>query len=207
VYEYGGSAYDALPDGRLMFSNKDGAVYLLEPTTGEVTKVTGTPTLRYSNFSANPKDPWVLAVEEDHEHDTPAQVKNYVVAINTITYNVVRVVSGSDFYYTPQFSPDGNSLAWLEWDHPNLPFSSAKLFSAIWNSDGYATSQRLICGSNNEGVAEPRWGPDGSLFYGREIDGYRQLFRIRPNTASPEHIKLEFLSDAEFGQISWFQGR
>lgn len=151
VYEYRGSAYDILPDERIVFYNKDNAVHILEPDTDGVAKVTGAATLRYSNFSANSASPWVLAVEEDHEHDIPARVKNYVVAINTEGCKVVRVVSGADFYYTPQFSADGTKLAWLEWDHPNLPFTGAKLFSADWNSGGYATNTTLVGGGEGRG--------------------------------------------------------
>ena len=139
-----------------------------EPDTGKVAKVTGAATLRYSNFSANSASPCVLAVEEDDKHNTPAQVKNYVVGINTENCGVARAVPRADYYYTPQFSADGTKLAWLEWDHPNL-FSGAKLFSADWNSGGYATNATIVAGENNEGVAEPRYEPDGSLSTARRL--------------------------------------
>lgn len=207
VYEYGGSAFDVLLDGRIIFSNSDDTVHLLEPDTRRVSRLVGKPTLRYSNFSSNPMSPWVLAVEEDHEHDTPAQVMNYVVAIHVHRAEVRRVVSGADFYYTPQFSPDGSKLAWLSWSHPELPFSAAKLFCAEWADDGSISNITLVAGAEDEGVAEPRWGVDGSLFFGRELNGFRQLYRLAPGGQAASLVKLDGLETSEIGQVLWFQGR
>lgn len=204
VYEYGGSPYTVLPDGRIIFSNKDNAVYILEPDTAEVTKLTGSPTLRYANFSPEPAGPWVLAVQEDHEHDTPLEVRNYVVAINTDTAEVRRIVAGADFYYTPIFSPDGSTVVWLEWNHPDLPFSAAALRSAAWVGDGVITGSSLMSAGS---AAEPRWGPDGSLFYSAEIGEFRQLFRVLPGKLSTPPVEIKGPVDAELGEITWLQGR
>ncbi|RYO90487.1 hypothetical protein DL764_008441 [Monosporascus ibericus] len=204
VYEYGGAAFDVMSDGRLMFSNKDNTVHVLDPDRGEVLRLVANPVLRYSNFNAHPTSAWVLAVEEDHERDTPDQVKNYVVAINGDTGKVKRIASGADFYYTPQFSPDGTKVAWLEWNHPYLPFNAAKLAWCDWLSDAEVDNFQEL--RDSEGAVEPRWGPDGTLYYGREINGYRQLFCTNPGKDTPSWIRLEGLEEAELGQIIWWQG-
>ncbi|KAH7156450.1 Alpha/Beta hydrolase protein [Dactylonectria macrodidyma] len=205
VYEYGGSPYAVLPDDRIVFSNKDNTVHILNPDTRNVSALTGSPGLRYSDFDAHPVEPWVLANEEDHEHDTPRQIRNYIVAINIETGEVKRILDSADFYYTPYFSPDGTKLIWLEWNHPNLPFDAAKLYSATWSGNGSISDVRLIAGKNLEGVAEPRWGPDGSLYFGKEPQGYRRLFRIAPGQDIPVEIQLD-LNQSEIGEIRWFQG-
>ena len=210
VYEYGGPPYDVLPDDRIIFSNKDNTVHILNPDKGKVTLLTKGDNLRYANFSAHPTSSWVLAVGEDHSdatHDTPAKVKNYIVAINTETGEVKKILDSADFYYTPQFSPAGDALVWLEWNHPDLPFDAAKLYSAVWKPEGSVSEIHLISGDRHEGVAEPRWGPDGSLFFGQEANGYRRLFRILPGKKDPVEVKLNGLDNAEFGEIRWFQGR
>ncbi|KAF7559248.1 hypothetical protein G7046_g4907 [Stylonectria norvegica] len=206
VYEYGGFPFEILPDDRIIFSNKDNTVHILNPDTKAVSPLVGSPKLRYSDFDANSRDPWVAAVEEDHAHDTPAGIRNYIVAINTETAEVKRILHTADFYYTPAFSPDGSTLVWLEWDHPDLMFDSAKLYRATWKSDGTISDVHLVAGDDREGVAEPRWGPDGSLYFGKEIRGYRRLFRIRPGQDFPVEIATEGLDNAEFGGLRLYQG-
>ncbi|OHF01753.1 prolyl oligopeptidase [Colletotrichum orchidophilum] len=206
VYEYGGSPYDVTADGSIIFSNRDDTVKILDPDTGKVSDLTGDSKLRYSNFSANPTNPWVLANQEDHTINTPHGIRNYVVAINADTGDVKRVVEGADFYYTPQFSADGKRLTWMEWDQPDLPFASAKVFIAEWTSAATVENATLVAGNDREGAAEPRWGPDGSLFLGIEVDGFRRLFRLAPGAEKPTQIKLAGLETAEIGEIRWFQG-
>ncbi|KAK2056996.1 prolyl oligopeptidase [Colletotrichum caudatum] len=206
VYEYGGSAYDVLADGRIVFSHGDNTVKILEPDTSKVSDLAGGSGLRYSNFSANPESPWVLAIQEDHAIPTPKGIRNYVVAINADTGQVKRVVEGADFYYTPQFSVDGKRLTWMEWDQPNLPFAAANIFAADWTSSAAVENAALVAGENREGAAEPRWGPDGSLFVCIETDGFRKLFRLAPGAEKPSQVKLEGLENAEIGEIRWFQG-
>ncbi|EFY99167.2 extracellular dipeptidyl-peptidase Dpp4 [Metarhizium robertsii ARSEF 23] len=206
VYEYGGSLYDVLPDDRLIFSHEDDTVRLLSPDTGLVQLVVQSDTLRYSSFCARHPSPWVLAIEEDHTFTDPYKVQNYIVAINVETSAVQRVVSGADFYYLPQFSPDGARVSWVEWDHPNLPFAAGKLYVGDWTAQGSIQNARLIAGQNHESVAEPRWGPDGSLFYGKETGSHRKLYRIPPGGRPEELIQLAGLDDAEFAQAGLMEG-
>lgn len=207
VYEYGGSLYDVLPDDRIIFSHKDNTVRILDPDTQKVSLVVESPVLRYCGFSANANGPWALAIEEDHTHDTPYEIRNYIVAINTNTFEVKRIVTHADFYYLPQFSHDGTKISWLEWDHPDLLFDASKLYCAAWSSDGTISNVKLISGDNRQSVAEPRWGPDGSLFFCQELSEYRRIFRLRPGAESPEEIRLEGLDEAEFGEARLFEGR
>ncbi|KAI5467493.1 Alpha/Beta hydrolase protein [Mariannaea sp. PMI_226] len=206
VYEYGGAPYAVLPDDRIIFSNKDGAVYILNPDTRAASRLTGEPNLRYSDFDAHPTQPWVIANQEDHENDTPTEVRNYIVGINTRTGEVNRLLDTADFYYTPYFNPDGTKFVWLEWNHPDLPFDAAKLYMATWNTDGHICDIQLVAGKDGEGVAEPRWGPDGSLYFGKEVRGYRRLFRILPGEQISNEVVVDGLENAEFGEIRWYQG-
>lgn len=208
VYTYGGSAYDALPDDRLIFSNKDNSVNLLDPDTGAVTRLTGDPVLAYSNFSANLANPWVLAIQEDHTVDHPEGVVNRIVAIHVETGKVKIVREGADFYYPPEYSHDGTKFAWLEWDHPDQPWYAARLYYAVIGPDAEPGPPHLVAGGLLYGVAEPRWGPDGSLFFGMETTNYRQLFRLRPGDKNASQVTSSpDLAEAEFAEINWRPGR
>lgn len=195
-----------LPDGRLIFSNKDDSVYLLNPDSGKVSLLVESPILRYASFTANSASPWVVAIEEDHTYNDPYKVENYIVAINVDTKQVKRIITGRDFYYRPQFSWDGSRLSWLEWDHPELPFTAGELNVAEWSADGSVKNTRFVTGKNHESVAEPLWGPDGTLYFGKEAGSHRQLFRIPPGAEMEIPIELLGLEKAEFGSASLFEG-
>ncbi|KAK1245667.1 hypothetical protein MKX07_004736 [Trichoderma sp. CBMAI-0711] len=207
VYEYGAGLYDVLPDGRLIFSDQDNAVRILEPDAKYSSVLLKSPVLRYSSFHANTKSPWVLAIEEDHTEDTPAKIKNHLVAINILTAQVKRIVTGADFYYLPQSNADGSRIAWLEWNHPGLFIDACKLYVADFHLDGTISRVRHVAGGNGESTTEPRWGVDGAtLFFAQETGGYRQLFRLNPGSASPSKIRLRGLETSELGEISFFEG-
>ncbi|CAG9954958.1 unnamed protein product [Clonostachys rosea f. rosea IK726] len=205
VYEYGGSAFDALPSGRVIFSNSDNSVQILDPDTRTVTEVVNNPALRYSNFSANSKTPWVAAIEEDHIIDEPAQVQNRLVAINSDTGAVTKIVEGADFYYPPELNHDGSKIAWLEWNRPDVPWCSAKLYWGLLK-DGSVSNVQLVTGGLLAGVAEPRWGPDDTLYFGMEKTNYRQLFKLRPGDKEAEQITPPELSNAEFAELVLMPG-
>ena len=74
----------------------------------------------------------LYAVRETHdaerEHD-PLLVANELVAIALDgSDGAGRVlVAGPDFVAAPRPSPDGNRLAWIEWDHPDMPWDATRL--------------------------------------------------------------------------------
>ncbi|KAL7961069.1 Alpha/Beta hydrolase protein [Trichoderma compactum] len=195
VYEYGAGLYDVLPDGRLIFSDQDNAVRILEPD---------------ANYSSNQ---WVLAIEEDHTEDTPAKIRNDLVAINILTAQVERIASGADFYWMPQFNAEGNKITWLEWDHPNLLFDACKLYTANFYLAGTIRGERLVAGGKDESVTEPRWGVDGNtLFFPQETSGC-QLYKLEPTIyekkktgIEPEKIELRGLETSELGEVLLLEG-
>ncbi|EGX95489.1 dipeptidyl peptidase IV, putative [Cordyceps militaris CM01] len=204
VYEYGVQALQTLPDGRLIFSSKDNTVRILDPSTSKVTTVLqNSPILRHGSFTADKTSSWVLAIQEDHTNNTPYGIENYIAAIHVGTGNVKRVISGADYYFQPRFNDDGTRLVWLEWNHPEMLFDMARLYSADW--DGGAAAVRnvtLVAGGNSEGVCEPHWGPDGALYFSQEIGGHRQLLRIGPEGGKPMHIALSGLTSFDLGESS-----
>lgn len=141
----------------------------------------------------------MLAIEEDHTYDTPCDAVHCIVAIDVTTAEVKKIVTGADFYYSPVFSVDGTSLAWLEWNHPGLPFDAAKVHTANWDASGSVSDCRLISGDKCSSVTEPRWGYDGTLLFAQETGGYRQLFRVSPESHTPALLRLKGLEKAEFG--------
>jgi dipeptidyl aminopeptidase/acylaminoacyl peptidase len=210
VYEYGGGPYAILANSKIIFSNfKDKSVYILDVDSGSVRRLLECDTLRYGDFEAHPgNESWVLAVQEDHAIDEPEQVKNYVVAINTETAEVTRVVEGADFYMFPSFSPDGRKIAWEQWDFPGMPWAGVTLHWADW-ADGHVLPNTIeqIAGTESSTVTEPRWSPDGNLYFAEERTNYYQLFRQKPGDGQSTAMSLPGLENVEFGSAKMTCGR
>lgn len=200
---------------RILFSDaKQKSVNLLDVDSGEVSRLVLSSTLRYADFDAHPRiyegtweTAWVLAVEEDHKDPKPADVKNYVVAINIQTGNVKRFGTGSDFYQYPRFSPDGKTVCWKEWDHPKMPWDGCRLIVADFTVNGILGSKPLsINGADYKGsISEPRWSPNGTLFYCQERTNFRQLCWWNPEQ-DDETVPITGLETAEMGDASFFIG-
>lgn len=165
-------------------------------------------THRYGDFDCHPGTPWVLAVEEDHTHPKPEDVKNNVVLIHIET-GEVRSLEGSaqhDFVTYPRFNPtDMTQICHIHWDHPNMPFWGAQL--SVMNLDlanSTVSDVKIVGGDDTSAAAEPRWGPDGQLYFGCDKSGFRQLWKYHNGESKP--VLLPGWEEAEFGDAHWAVG-
>lgn len=58
--------------------------------------------------------------------------------------SMIVLAGGTDFVAAPRLSPDGTQLAWVAWDHPNMPWDDTVLYLADVASDGSLTNQRKV---------------------------------------------------------------
>lgn len=59
--------------------------------------------------------------------------------------NVTKLAGGHDFVAAPRLSPDGSQLAWVAWDHPNMPWDDTVLYLAKVESDGSVSGRQKVC--------------------------------------------------------------
>jgi dipeptidyl aminopeptidase/acylaminoacyl peptidase len=111
------------------------------------------------------------------------------------------LVSGSDFYGAPRLSPDGRHLAWLAWNHPNMPWDGTELWLGDILADGAVGNRRLVAGGPDESVFQPEWSPDGMLYFVSDRSGWWNLYRLRQDRVETLH-RME----AEFGLPGWVLG-
>jgi dipeptidyl aminopeptidase/acylaminoacyl peptidase len=111
------------------------------------------------------------------------------------------LVSGNDFYASPRLSPDGTRLAWLTWNHPNMPWDGTELWVAEIAQDGSLTNAQKIAGGPAESIFQPEWSPDSALYFVSDRTGWWNLYRWRDG-----HVEALTDLEAEFGQPQWVFG-
>ena len=127
VHEYGGAAL-VVSDGVVYFSNFADQRLYRQTSGSEPQPITPEADLRYADGVIDTKRNRLIYVREDHT-DTEREATNALVGIPLDgTDDEQILVSGNDFYAAPRLSPDGTRLAWMTWNHPNMPWDGAELW-------------------------------------------------------------------------------
>lgn len=205
VHEYGGGSY-VVAGGVVVFSDfGDGRLYRIDPGATDAVPITPAGPWRYGDLRADLARRRFYAVREDHGigGGSPAEVANTIVAIPLDGGDPAVLVKGPDFVSSPRLSPDGTRLAWLEWDHPNMPWDGTHLRVATLAADGTLEASELAAGGPEESIVQPEWAPDGTLHLVSDRSGWWNLYRV------VEGPRLEALApmEAEFADPSWILDR
>jgi dipeptidyl aminopeptidase/acylaminoacyl peptidase len=105
----------------------------------------------------------------------------------------------------PRLAPDGTQLAWLRWDHPNLPWDGTECVVAPLDAAGRPGPGRVVAGDAATWTSQPRWAPDGTLVVASEPGEWLGLHRWDGARLAPltEGIAAEFAGpDWVFGLSS-----
>jgi dipeptidyl aminopeptidase/acylaminoacyl peptidase len=102
----------------------------------------------------------------------------------------IRVlVTGAQFYAFPAPSPDGTKLAWINWNHPNMPWDGTELRVAPV-SDGpvNVADATLVMGGQEESVLAPAWRDDATLYVISDASGWWNLYEVPAEGGSPRPL-------------------
>jgi dipeptidyl aminopeptidase/acylaminoacyl peptidase len=115
-------------------------------------------------------------VRERHGPDSEAA--NEIVAVALDGSGRVEVLwSGSDFVMSPRIAPSGQRLAWIAWDHPNMPWDDTALYIADLG-DGILADARVLVSNGAEALCEPGWGPDDELYVCSDREEWWNLYQV-----------------------------
>ena len=167
VHEYGGGAC-VVHRGSLYFSNfADQRVYRQQAGAAPE-PITPDENLRYADGQVDPHRNRLVCVREDHRQ-ADREAVNTIVALALDSGDSRVLVSGSDFYSSPRLSPDGSRLAWLSWNHPNMPWTAP---NCGWPRFG-PTGRWTLPGALPAAPPNPSSSPPGRR--------RRAVLRVRPN--------------------------
>ena len=202
VHEYGGMAY-TVANQKLYFVNAlDQRIYQLDlESSNNPSPVSPEGPFRFADIIVDTKNQRLIAVCEHHiEGQEP---DNYIaaIALDQKHPEIQTLVAGSDFYAYPRLSPDNNTICWIEWQHPHMPWDNTQLWQASV-SGKQLTNRCLVAGGNqDEAIFQPQWSPDNLLYFVSDSHNWWNIYRLRDG-----HRETVLLKDAEFAVPLWQLG-
>jgi dipeptidyl aminopeptidase/acylaminoacyl peptidase len=204
VHEYGGGDY-LVSAGAVYSSNfTDQRLYrqALNTEPQPISEDSTDCRLRYADAVADQGRNRLICIREDHRVEGREAV-NEIVAVSTDNSSDEQVlVSGNDFYSSPRVSPDGSRLAWLTWNHPNMPWDGCELWVGELGAGGEVANHQLVAGGKTESIFQPEWSPDGTLYFVSDRSGWWNIYRAP--AGGPVECICEM--EAEFGAAQWIFG-
>lgn len=169
VHEYGGMAYAVTEDHLYFVNASDQCIYKIDLKNNSDPQPLTEPGLRFADLVIDSTNQLLIAVCEQHfeTEGSKKEPENFLAAISlaSVTPEVCKLVSGADFYAYPTVSPDGLKLAWIQWNHPHMPWDCTQLWQASLGKKGLTKHSLIAGGDNDEAIFQPRWSPDNQLFY------------------------------------------
>ena len=195
VHEYGGGAHAAAGDTIWFSNHADNLVYAQQGDAAPVA-LTADGRQRHADLELDPRHQRLIAVREDHSGQ--GEPRNTLVALALDGSGEMTLAQGADFYAAARVSPEGRRLAWLSWNHPDMPWQGTELWLAAFADDGSLVHSRRVAGGPSESLCQPVWAPDGKLYVVSDRTGFWNLYRLEVAGLVPVCPMA-----AEFGMPQW----
>ncbi|MEJ7837780.1 MAG: prolyl oligopeptidase family serine peptidase [Thermomicrobiales bacterium] len=203
VHEYGGGAWVGDTDLQIFSNVPDNRLYRRESTGTR--PITPESAWRFADLVLDTSHNRLYAVREDHSlADTEAV--NTIVLLDPEGPNDNGgqiIVSGTDFVSSLTLNESGDRVAWLSWNHPNMPWDGCDLHDANIDASGNLTGITIVAGGVEESIVQPRFLTDGRLAFVSDRSGWWNL-----HVADADGTVTPLITrSAEFGFPQWQFGR
>lgn len=173
-------------------------------------ELTDNKDFRYANLAVHPTaSHLIVSILEDHTKPEPANVVTSLVTINVKDSSIHKLVSGADFYSSPTFSPDGKRVAWVQWNHPDMPWDGGEVHAAevsVGDNAISITNDVKIDGKWKEvSAVQPRWISNDTLLFLSDQSGFKNPYVAKAGSGFQiEPVIKPF--DEEFAEPEWYLG-
>lgn len=199
VHEYGGGSFIASTTQVIFINFADQNLYRvalqrttngLEPSPPVAITASDSKT-RFADFVITPDGEHLIAVCEEHAEST--EPKNCLVRLelNATTGDAQpqTIHAGHDFYACPRVSPDGSELAFVVWDHPNMPWDETRLLRAPLSQIA-PLNVACVAGGNNSSITQPHWHGEN-----QPVGATTETSSVPEKTPAPMSNRLGFIAD------------
>jgi dipeptidyl aminopeptidase/acylaminoacyl peptidase len=214
VHEYGGGAYTVFKNSIYFVNFKDQRIYHQQMDSSEAIPITPLKNKdgslgKYACLAVSPDGKRLIFVYEKEYNNR--ENENFLGVLDIDSKDVVEptiIAKGYDFYADPVFSPAGEKIAWLQWNHPDMPWDSTELMLGAFNGNAIHNVER-VDGGEDKSICLPRFDREGRLYYvmDKRVDDASSLenwWNIYRYTNVIEQITYE---QAEFGTAHWVFGQ
>ena len=207
VHEYGGSAW-RVTNGTLVYSQySDQRLYLLGGSGDSIPLTPEPETLqgcRYADGRITNNGQWYVCVRELHT-ENGEEPSNEIVAVPLDGSQQIKIlVSGPDFVSSPRISKEGNQIAWVQWNHPNMPWDDTQL--CVASLEEMVITNQKVLKSKAESFFQPEWDNQGNLHVVSDRNNWWNLFRVDQSLKEMELTPLTNI-EAEIGLPQWVFGQ
>ncbi|MEZ4668513.1 MAG: S9 family peptidase [Anaerolineae bacterium] len=197
---YGGGEF-TVSHGQVYFAGPDGRLYQQSISEGHARPITPAFGAAASpSVSADGK--WLLYIHSYEGTDGLA-----LVDTDGSTWPR-KFAFGTDFVMQPVWHPAGEYVAYIAWDHPQMPWDGTelRLVTLEYDRDGvpYPATTETIAGHLDTAIFQPEFSPNGRyLAYLSDESGWGQLYLY--DIAKKTHTQLT-TSEIEHSTPAWIQG-
>lgn len=213
VHEYGGGAFCVGPHGDgVIFTDFPSHTVYWQPKGKEAVSLfpAESAALRLANFKVSEDETgmFLLAVMEDHTDPRPEKVQNSIVAVALDGSTKYRTLAcGRDFYSSPCWDESSKRLAFVAWDHPNMPWDHTVLYVTneivgVLGDDTLPEASALTstCKEDGFGVYTSEWF-QGQLYFLYNETGWYNIYEWDTSEIKPLFPVEADFSEAKCGWI------
>ncbi|XP_068494908.1 dipeptidyl-peptidase 5-like [Phaseolus vulgaris] len=212
--EYGGGAFTVSGDVVFFANYKDQRLYKQSISSLDVPPIPltpdyGSPVVSYADGIYDGRFNRFVSVREDRQEST-LNPSTTIVSIALGSKDVQEpqvLVGGSDFYAFPRLDPKSERIAWIQWNHPYMPWDKSELWVGYISEKGEICKRVCVAGNDPalvESPTEPKWSSDGELFF--ITDRGNGFWNLHKWIESENKVLPVYSLEAEFARPLWIFG-